>query len=84
MKYKVIKFGAEWCGPCKVLNSRFENFNTCEVEKIDVDDADEELLSKHTVRNIPLTVLVDENDNVIKKWIGIFDVNEITNLIKDK
>lgn len=77
MKYKVIKFGANWCYPCKVLNKNFDKFTKCEVIKYDVDDVDEELLQKYKIRNIPVTILVDENGEEIYKWNGVFNLSEL-------
>lgn len=83
MEYKVLKFGAEWCGPCKTLNKKLEDFTDCEVVKYNVDDVDEELLEKFKIRNIPVTILLDENEEEIQRWIGVFDVNEISNKIEE-
>ena len=82
MGYKILKFGADWCGPCKVLNKKLEEFTDCEVIKYDVDEVDEELLEKFRIRNIPVTVLVDENDEEIQRWVGLFDLQEISDKIK--
>lgn len=83
MNYKVLKFGADWCGPCKVLNKKLEKFSDCEVIKYDIDDVDEELLEKFKIRNIPVTVLVDDNEEEIQRWIGLFNLQEITDKIKE-
>ena len=82
MGYKILKFGADWCSPCKVLNKKLEEFTDCEVIKYDVDEVDEELLEKFRIRNIPVTVLVDENDEEIQRWVGLFDLQEISDKIK--
>ena len=39
---RLIKIGAEWCGPCGVMDKRLENFNACDYVKYDVDNEDEE------------------------------------------
>jgi thiol-disulfide isomerase/thioredoxin len=83
MEYKILKFGADWCGPCKTLNQKLENFKDCEVIKYDVDEVEEDLLEKYKIRNIPVTILVNENEEEIKRWIGLFNVNEITEKIKE-
>ncbi len=83
MNYKILKFSADWCMPCKVLNKKLEDFTDCEVVKYDVDDVDEELLEKFKIRNIPVTILVDDNEEEIQRWVGVFDVNEISNKIEE-
>lgn len=83
MNYKILKFGADWCMPCKVLNKKLEDFTDCEVVKYDVDDVDEELLEKYRIRNIPVTILVDDNEEEIQRWVGLFNLQEITDKIKE-
>lgn len=73
---KLIKIGAEWCGPCRVLDKQLENFNKCEVIKYDVEE-NEDIVEQYKVRNIPVTILLDDNDNEIKRWVGLFNINEI-------
>lgn len=80
---KIYKFGADWCGPCRVLNQRLDKFNGCEVVKYDVDEMDENILDKYHIKNIPVTILVDDNENEVYKWVGLFDVNEITEKLKE-
>ena len=86
MMYKLFKFGAPWCGQCKVLSNRLESLNldNCEVTEFDVDEVDEDLLNKFQIRNIPVTVLLDEDENLIHKWVGVFDVNEIVAKTEEK
>lgn len=83
MEYKIIKFGADWCGPCKVLNKKLEDFTDCEVVKYDVDEVEDDLLQKYQIRNIPVTILVDENENEIQRWVGVFNVDEISDKIRN-
>ena len=79
---KVLKFGAEWCGPCRTLDQKLENFTECEVVKYDVsDDENEELVEKYNIRNIPVTLLVND-DTVLEKWVGVFELTELSNAIK--
>lgn len=77
MKSKVIKFGASWCGPCRVLESNLKDFDKCEIERYDVDDADEDLLIKYNVRSVPTVVIVDENGNEQHKFVGLFKVSDL-------
>ena len=79
---KVIKLGAEWCMPCKVLDKQFEKFNKCEVIKYDVEE-DYEKAEKYGVRNIPVTILLDNNDEELKRWVGNFPIKELEEEIAD-
>ena len=81
--FKCYVFSAHWCGPCRVLHKNLEKFSDCEVIKYDVDDVDEELLEKFKIRNIPVTVLVDDNEKEIQRWVGLFNLQEITDKIKE-
>jgi len=88
---KLYKLGAEWCSPCKEMDKRLANFTACELEKVDVDDegSDDQALAEHVaelidrfkVKNIPVLVLVNEKEEVIKKWIGLTDIKDIENEI---
>lgn len=73
---KVIKIGAEWCGPCRALDKQLETFKGCEVIKYDVDE-NESIVEEYNVRSVPVTILLDDTGNEIKRWIGLFNVNEI-------
>ena len=86
MTYKLFKFGAPWCGQCKVLSDRLKavSLDNCEITEFDVDEVEEEVINKFQICNIPVIFLIDENDNVVKKWVGLFDVNEIEKLVTKK
>ena len=73
---KVIKIGAEWCGPCRALDKQLETFKGCEVIKYDVDE-NESIAEEYNIRSVPVTILLDDMGNEIKRWIGLFNVNEI-------
>ncbi len=77
---KLIKFGAEWCGPCKMMNQRLKNFTACEVQYVDVDDDSEEttkLIEKYQIMNIPVMILLDDENNMVNRWTGLTDIKEI-------
>ena len=58
---KVVKFQAEWCGPCKTLtpiwNVVADNFDDVEFEVIDID-LDPDTTAKYSVRAVPTIVFV--------------------------
>lgn len=78
---KVLKFYAEWCGPCKVLGQKLEAANLpVPVTEIDVEDNDD-LVREYNIRNVPVTILLDDEGNAVKRWVGIFDINELKQLL---
>ncbi len=63
---KVIKFYADWCGPCRVYAKTFDKVSkelNSDIEFVNVNiEADTEQLSKeYKVTGIPLTVVISEN-----------------------
>ena len=61
---KVIKFYADWCGPCKTYASVFDKVVkelNVEYENINVDKDTTGLAAKYKVRSIPLTVFINED-----------------------
>ena len=74
MKIKrVLKLGAIWCQPCHVFGKTFEKvaemekYNGIEFKEVDIenDDDAELLVEKFGVRNVPTTLILDEEDNLI-------------------
>lgn len=69
---KVIKFYADWCGPCRVYAKTFDKVSEelkSEAEFVNVNiEADTEQLSKeYKVTGIPLTVVLSENGDKRQK-----------------
>ena len=81
--FKCYVFSAHWCGPCSVLHKNLEKFKECEVVKYDVDETDEELLKKYHIRNIPVTILLNDNDEEIQRWVGLFKTSELIEKVKE-
>jgi thiol-disulfide isomerase/thioredoxin len=66
MAKQVIKFYADWCGPCKVYGPAFtkvrEELESDEITflEINVENDPENLAGEYKVRGIPHTVVVQE------------------------
>jgi thioredoxin 1 len=48
----ILKFYADWCGPCKVLEKTLQSIGV-KYKSIDVDTKEGEDLAMYTVRNVP-------------------------------
>jgi thioredoxin 1 len=91
MSNKIIKFSASWCGPCKMMKPTFDKVSSMEEFKniefisydIEEDEQGVELVEKYNIRNVPTIVIADEDDEPIKKIIGLVSEKELINLIKD-
>lgn len=69
----VVKFGAEWCGPCKALAPRFHSLSERFAGKaafllVDIDTLNE-IAEKFSVSSLP-TMIVFHNDQCVKTVIG--------------
>ena len=70
---ELLKFGASWCLPCKNLSSRLDKMSlSITLHSYDVEE-DVELTEKWKVRNVPTVILVDDDNNEVKRWVGNFE-----------
>jgi thioredoxin 1 len=69
----VIKMGAIWCGPCRVLapilQSVSEKFEDVNFGEIDVDNQPE-IAREQSVRSVP-TILFFKNGEIVDKMVGL-------------
>lgn len=91
MVAKCLKFGATWCSPCKALKpifekvSQMEEFKNVEFIEYDIEEEDaEELVIKYGIRSVPTVVLLDDQDNVLKKSIGSIPEDTLIEIVKSE
>lgn len=79
---KLLKFQAEWCGPCKTQTSIIKNIEHKLNLPIDVIDIDEnlELARQYDVRAVPTLVLINE-EGEIKRHTGVLREPELLKFI---
>jgi thioredoxin 1 len=86
---EVIKFGADWCGPCKMMapamNKLKEKYNIegSEIQITDIDvDMNPEMASLHKIKNIPVTIFKIDGIE-IKKVVGVLNMGKIEEHINE-
>lgn len=80
MSSKVLKFSAQWCGPCKMMTKIIHGQDLgVEVQEVDVDE-NVNVAKEYNVRNIPTLVFLRDGKEVdrttgaltldkLKEWI---------------
>ena len=68
---KLLVFHTTWCGPSKRLLQDFGKaglkYSVIDVEK------EQDMGEKYKIRNVPTTILVNEQGEILNKWIGYDD-----------
>lgn len=81
---KVLKFYAEWCGPCKAMTQVIKNAGDkikVPVEEINID---EEIMTsvEYGVKSIPTMVVLDENGAEVKRHVGAMNETQLLEFLK--
>ena len=82
-EFAIVKFMAEWCGPCKRYAPIFESFaeKHPEIGCFSVDcEASKELAEEYHIMSIPATI-VFKNGEMIKQKQGILSVEDLEKVI---
>lgn len=83
----VVKFSADWCGPCRtlagIMNDVTPDYQNVNFIEIDVeDDGMDEIVSNYSIRNIPVLAFI-KNGKLLNKNVGLVDKVKITELINN-
>lgn len=81
----IVKVGAHWCGPCKMLERTISEIEPTlegvEFYAVDVDEADETLLEKFQIQSVPVMLFFNEGLQV-DRVIGARGKSELLELIE--
>jgi thioredoxin 1 len=81
---KVLKFYAEWCGPCKALSNVIKNAGdkiTVPIEDVDIDN-NIMMAQQFQIRGVPAMVLVDDKEQEIKRKVGMMNEAQLLEFLK--
>lgn len=79
----LVKFGADWCGPCKALDATLAEYSKSKdaIKVVFVDvDKQPELASHYGVRGIPHSFLFKEG-KVLDDRVGSMPISEVRNWV---
>ena len=81
MVTKIYKVGASWCGPCRMLKQELKDFKLVPIIEIDADE-DEAFCEKYNIKNIPVLLFCDDNDNIVDRQVWFIQKKEVIEKIK--
>lgn len=80
---KILKFYADWCGPCKMLSRSIETIKDeipFKIEEINAD-TNTDLAQKYNIRSLPTMIIVD-GETEIKRNVGNMTAEQVKKFIK--
>jgi thioredoxin 1 len=81
---KLLKFYADWCGPCKGLSKIIDGAKdkiTIPIEEYDIDN-EMMMAQEYKVRSVPTMVLVDDTGAEIKRQVGMVSEEKLLEFLK--
>ena len=81
---KILKFYADWCGPCKALTQVIKNAGdkiTMPVTEVNIDENIAYSVD-FNVRSVPTLIVVDENENEIRRHVGLMNEEKLLEFLK--
>lgn len=77
---KIIKYGADWCGPCKQVDKVLEEAGV-EYDNINVEENNDIAVAKN-IRNIPYIEFYKDGDTEpTATHVGSLSLTDLTNII---
>lgn len=85
-KLTLVKFGATWCGPCKmiapILEELADEYADINFVDVDIDDINaEKITEKFNIQSVP-TVILFKDGKQVKQFMGFKPKDFIVDIIK--
>jgi len=81
---RLLKFEAPWCTKCKQMDVVMSTLDIpYHIERVDVDENIESTLY-YGIKGIPHMILLDENDNIITRIIGVMSKQNLIEALELK
>lgn len=81
---KVLKFYADWCGPCKALTTVINNAKdkiAITIESVNIDE-NIFLAQEFKVRSVPTMILVDDSEQELKRHVGLMNEEKLLEFLR--
>jgi len=68
-QFNLVKFGATWCNPCRILKPILETLDVgdnCQILDIDIDECPD-VSSQFSIRSVPTLILMKNGVEVSRK-----------------
>ena len=86
-KPTLVKFGAEWCGPCRMLKPILQSVKEQYGDQVTILDLDTEehqfLASRFKVSGIPLLIFYDKDGKEVLRHTGFMAEEELVKQLKE-
>lgn len=77
---ELLKFEADWCGPCKQQSEILEGFDAVPVREIDIEE-EQDMANEYNVRSVP-TLILRDNHIVYESFTGLTQLDEIEEAVE--
>ncbi len=86
-KPTMVKFGAEWCGPCRMLKPIMKSVTDKYGDQVTILDLDTEehqfLASRFKVSGIPLLIFYDKDGKEVFRHTGFMTEEDLVKQLKE-